>query len=592
MEREMINMIVDTLLVFYYKKSVGYMPSSFANLVFAGERIEVGLKRGKFDYVAPASTSNRRSGPTRAKRKEGDAQALTSALAWPKPQSTPHNTHQYVQHHPSFLACIGNSSNSAPVQQRTPTTPQRAPAQAPAPARPLPTGDFNPGTSSNLGRNPLMKKLPKFAPILMSYGDLLPSLIANQLVVVTPRRITSLLSRDGTTPTRPVRIMGGTPGHSIEQYVSLEHKVQSLIDAGWLIFQEDGLNVKTNPLANHGGPVVNAIEACGLQRPKQIKDVVTPRRFIFGALQEVGIVSFDGHKGDSCLMHPGTSHDMETCSTTEELLQQMMDQCRFEISKGNKGEQHVYMQSTDKESPARPKPLVIHFTMDVATQKPRGLRPDSGSKLVSFPYRSNKVVPWRYTPQKPSEKKEEATGTDLPSAKVTNITDLSAPDPSVQPTNTKGKAKVVAEETNEASPTLDEDVLARRFAEKGGDFDEKKVSMEEANEFLRIIQQSEFKVIKQLNKTPARVSLLELLMNSEPHQVLLVKVLNEAHMAQDIFVEGFEGIISNITANNYLTFTEEEIPVEGLGHNMVLHVSVKCMDHIVAKADLHDSTGF
>jgi len=48
--------------------------------------------------------------------------------------------------------------------------------------------------------------------------------------------------------------------------------------------------------------------------------------------------------------------------------------------------------------------------------------------------------------------------------------------------------KVVAEETNEASPTLDEDVPARRFAEKGGDFGRKKVSMEEANEFLRIIQ--------------------------------------------------------------------------------------------------------
>ena len=48
----MITMIVDTLLVFYYEKMVGYTPSSFANLVFVGERIEVGLKRGKFDYPA------------------------------------------------------------------------------------------------------------------------------------------------------------------------------------------------------------------------------------------------------------------------------------------------------------------------------------------------------------------------------------------------------------------------------------------------------------------------------------------------------------------------------------------------------------
>ena len=39
MEREMITMILDTLPVFYYEKMVGYMPSSFVDLVFAGERI-------------------------------------------------------------------------------------------------------------------------------------------------------------------------------------------------------------------------------------------------------------------------------------------------------------------------------------------------------------------------------------------------------------------------------------------------------------------------------------------------------------------------------------------------------------------------
>jgi len=36
MEREMITMIADILPVFYYEKMVGYMPSSFGNLVFAG----------------------------------------------------------------------------------------------------------------------------------------------------------------------------------------------------------------------------------------------------------------------------------------------------------------------------------------------------------------------------------------------------------------------------------------------------------------------------------------------------------------------------------------------------------------------------
>ena len=52
-------------------------------------------------------------------------------------------------------------------------------------------------------------------------------------------------------------------------------------------------------------------------------------------------------------------------------------------------------------------------------------------------------------------------------------------------------------------------------------------------------------------------------------------VLNEAHVAQDISVEGFGGMLNNITANNYLAFAEEEIPAEGRGHNKALHVSVK-----------------
>ena len=72
-------------------------------------------------------------------------------------------------------------------------------------------------------------------------------------------------------------------------------------------------------------------------------------------------------------------------------------------------------------------------------------------------------------------------------------------------------------------------------------------------------------------------------MSSEPHRALLVKVLYEAYVSQDIPVEGFEGIVNNTIANNYLTFADEEIPFEGRGHNKALHVFVKCMDHIVAK---------
>ena len=130
MEREMITMIVDTLPVFYYEKMVGYMPSSFADLVFAGERIEVGLRRGKFDYAASASTSNRRSGMGGAKKKEGDTHALTSIPIWPKSQQNPHNpTYQYSPHQPNYSANVGTPTNLAPAQQILPAQPQRPPLQ-------------------------------------------------------------------------------------------------------------------------------------------------------------------------------------------------------------------------------------------------------------------------------------------------------------------------------------------------------------------------------------------------------------------------------------------------------------------------------
>ena len=144
-------MIVDTLPVFYYEKLVGYMPSSFADLVFAGDRIDVGLEKGKFDYVSPVDTSNRRIVVAKAKRKEGDTHAVTSTPAWQKPQQASHGTHQYAQHHSSFSARVRNFSSLAPAQPRTSAPSQRAPAQTSALALPHPNNNVNPGISSNMG---------------------------------------------------------------------------------------------------------------------------------------------------------------------------------------------------------------------------------------------------------------------------------------------------------------------------------------------------------------------------------------------------------------------------------------------------------
>jgi len=83
--------------------------------------------------------------------------------------------------------------------------------------------------------------------------------------------------------------------------------------------------VKTNPLANHGGVVVNVVQSGRPRRSKPLKDMTTPMRFMFEALQKGGVIPHGGHGEDSCLMHPGELHNMETCLAVEDLLQQMID---------------------------------------------------------------------------------------------------------------------------------------------------------------------------------------------------------------------------------------------------------------------------
>ena len=103
----MITMIVDMLSVFYYEKMVGYTPSSFVGLVFAGKRIEVGLRRGNFNY--PALT-NKKPGANRENEKEEGTHALTFVSTWPNFPPT----QQY-----QYSANISPSHYLPPYQPRT-----------------------------------------------------------------------------------------------------------------------------------------------------------------------------------------------------------------------------------------------------------------------------------------------------------------------------------------------------------------------------------------------------------------------------------------------------------------------------------------
>ena len=54
---------------------------------------------------------------------------------------------------------------------------------------------------------------------------------------------------------------------------------------------------------------------------------------------------------------------------------------------------------------------------------------------------------------------------------------------------------------------------------------------ERANdEFIQIMKHSKFSIVDQLNKTPARMSILSLVLSYEPNHYVLQKALDEAYM--------------------------------------------------------------
>ena len=116
------------------------------------------------------------------------------------------------------------------------------------------------GIGSNAIRNFPRRPTPEFTLIPMTYEDLLSSLITNQMAVISPEKIYQPPFPKWYNPDATCAYHGKTLGHSTEKCLALKYKVQHLIDAGWLTFQEDRPNVKTNPLSNHGGGAINAIE--------------------------------------------------------------------------------------------------------------------------------------------------------------------------------------------------------------------------------------------------------------------------------------------------------------------------------------------
>ena len=83
------------------------------------------------------------------------------------------------------------------------------------------------------------RKTVEFTPIPVSYADLLPYLLDNSMVAITLAKVHQPPFLREYNSNATCACHGEAPGRSIEHGRALKRKVQGLIDAGWLKFEEN-----------------------------------------------------------------------------------------------------------------------------------------------------------------------------------------------------------------------------------------------------------------------------------------------------------------------------------------------------------------
>jgi hypothetical protein len=229
-----------------------------------------------------------------------------------------------------------------------------------------------------------------------------------------------------------------------------------------------------------------------------------------------------------------------------------------------------------------PEPVVIKY--DGSKQK---VSPALTIKPVGpVPYSSEKAVPYRYNAVAVENGKEVS----LPSSSVVNIADVSGLTRSGRVFSAPLKPQVDARGSVDAdfverpignavsipNPTLvvKPSSMLRTPASVGISGNTK----EDCDDMLKLNKRSEYNVIDHLLQTPSKISVLSLLLNSEPHREALQKVLDVAYVDHDVTIEQFDSIVANITDCNNLSFCDADLPEEGRHHNLALHISMSCKD--------------
>ncbi|XP_052477091.1 uncharacterized protein LOC128032528 [Gossypium raimondii] len=347
-------------------------------------------------------------------------------------------------------------------------------------------------------------------------------------------------------------------GHSTENCLTFERRVQDLVDVGILHF--DGVsNVVENPLPNNTDRNVNAVTNEDGRRAKScVAKIKMSLQKVWEMMVKKGflcpqnrIIKEENIIGPSfCNFHSTGEHEIQSCKGFRELLQDMTDNKEVKIFDRKEEADEGEICVSDDQPSAIPystdRPLVIYYEAKKEEVKPKEI-----IEVPSpFPYKDNKAVQWRYDVNivVPEGEKSKATTRSL--SEVGHFTrsgrcyspKMVEPKMKAIDSNQKGKTPMHEDEINVEMPSEQEV--------------KKPVNEEEAHEFLKFIKH-------------------------KLHQNALLKVLNQAYVASNVYVEKLDRWINNLNADNFISFSDDEIPPSGRGSVKALHITTSCKCYIV-----------
>ncbi|XP_016740208.1 uncharacterized protein [Gossypium hirsutum] len=288
------------------------------------------------------------------------------------------------------------------------------------------------------------------------------------------------------------------------------------------------------------------LQPLSLKIKADIADVKNSLSWVWKEMVKSGLIVSEGdheQRRNYCEFHHEMGHEIQECAEFRAMVQCMMDNKEMEFCEGVQEESHVCASESTSEIQKANYPVVIISRPKNSEAGARVTPKVIIQKSAVFTYKDNNKVPWNYD---------------------CNVTIL-------------GKEDVISKKDQDEEPTKDE-----ASTEKKGNVVELRllvnepVKEEKAREFLKFLKHSEYNIVEQLHKQPARISVLALLLSSEGHQNALLKVLNETYVADDISANKLDRLVGNISADNFIFFNDDEIPPGGMGSTRALHITTRC----------------